>query len=58
MVLATLGIAKSSPRYLAAAFNPVTLNLLVATMSAIGILTHNDRPSAGNCLRRPAGERR
>jgi uncharacterized membrane protein YphA (DoxX/SURF4 family) len=58
MALATLGVAKNSPRYLAAAFNPITLNLLVAALSFVGLLTLDGRPSAANCLRRPREERR
>jgi hypothetical protein len=58
LALATLGVAKKSPRYLVAAFNPVSLNLLVAALSVVGVLTFDDRPSATNCLRRPSGEPR
>jgi hypothetical protein len=58
MALATFGVAKNSPRFLSAAFNPITLNLLVAALSFVGLLTFDDRPSAGNCLRRPGEERR
>ena len=53
MVFATIGVAKNSPRYLTAAFNPVTLNLLVAAVSLVGLLTDRDLPSAENCLRQP-----
>jgi hypothetical protein len=36
MVLATLGVAHSSPKYIRAAFNPVTLNLSVISLSLAG----------------------
>lgn len=58
MVLATLGVASKSPRYLVAAFNPVTLNALVIAISFVGLLTDRDRPSARRCLRQPPKERR
>jgi hypothetical protein len=34
-----------------AAFNPVTLNLLVAVLAAVGLLSLRDLPSARRCLR-------
>lgn len=58
MVLATIGVATKSPRYLTAAFNPVTLNALVIALSVVGLLTGRDQPSARRCLRRPPGGRR
>ena len=54
MFLAALGVTLTSPQYLVAAFNPLTLNLCVAALSAIALMTHSARPSAGRCLRRPA----
>ncbi|QGJ70938.1 Membrane protein YndG [Planctomycetales bacterium 10988] len=51
MVLATIGVFLNSPQYLMAAFNPISLNLLLATVSLIGLLTLRDLPSARRCLR-------
>jgi DoxX-like protein len=57
MVGAIAGVAYSSPGMLRAAFNPVTLNLSVAALAAIGWLTARELPSAARCLReRPGGE--
>ncbi len=53
MVVATIGVAWSAPRFLPAAFNPVTLNTLVAMMAVIALVTHSNRPTASCCLRRP-----
>ena len=53
MLAATLGIAWQSPRYLGAAFNPVTLNVCVAALALIDILQHDGAPSATCCLRSP-----
>ena len=52
-VVATVGVALTSPRYLGAAFNPVTLDLAVALLAVIDLLTLADLPTAGRCLRRP-----
>ena len=57
MVPATVGVATRSPRFLGAAFNPITLNLLVAALSAIGLLAGKP-PSARHCLRRQPEQRR
>ncbi len=51
MVLATVGVAINSPRYLTAAFNPVSLNLLLIVVAVIGLLVMKDLPSAHRCLR-------
>lgn len=51
MLLATLAVAINSPQFLLAAFNPVSLNLLLATVSLIGLLVMKDLPSARRCLR-------
>ena len=53
MLAAFAGVAIFSPQYLTAAFNPVTLNLLMFAMSLIGLLSNRDLPSARHCLRRP-----
>jgi hypothetical protein len=52
MVAAILNIAVYSASYLVAAFNPVTLNLLVVSLAVIGILSNTDLPSARRCLRK------
>ncbi|HVC93527.1 MAG TPA: DoxX-like family protein [Pirellulales bacterium] len=51
MVLATLMVAIVSPRYLTAAFNPVSLNVLLAAMATIGLLAGSEskHPSARRC---------
>ncbi len=54
MVAATVGVAVNSPQQITAAFNPVTLNLLLAVLAAIGLMSTTDLPSARRCLRRPA----
>lgn len=38
MTIALIGVASTSPRYLTAAFNPVTLNTLIAVLSAIALV--------------------
>lgn len=54
MPLALLAVAIQSPAYLAAAFNPVSLNLAVFALSLIALLTRSDLPSAARCVRRPS----
>jgi hypothetical protein len=53
MFAAAVAVAINSPAYLTAAFNPVTLNLAVAMLAAIGLLVARDLPSAKNCRRSP-----
>jgi DoxX-like protein len=53
MAAATIGVAVSSPRYLGAAFNPVSLNLAVACLAVIDLLVLSGLPSAARCRRRP-----
>jgi hypothetical protein len=53
MLLATIGVAAGSPRYLGAAFNPLSLNLAVACLAGIDLLVLKGVPSAGRCRRRP-----
>jgi uncharacterized membrane protein YphA (DoxX/SURF4 family) len=53
MVLALAGVAINSPHYLAAAFNPVTLNAAVIALSLITLVACPDVPSAGGCKRKP-----
>ena len=52
MIFATLGIVFSSPGYLAAAFNPITLNIAVIVLALIGYLSSAHLPSASRCLRK------
>ena len=53
MLLATIGVAVSSPRYLGAAFNPVSLNLAIACLATIDLMILKGLPSAARCRRRP-----
>jgi hypothetical protein len=53
MFLATLGVAATSPSFLTAAFNPVTLNLSVAALAVVALLNGTSLPTAANCLREP-----
>ncbi len=53
---ATLAVARRSPRFLRAAFNPVTLNLAVAALSLIAFVAGRRAPSARRCLRQPPQE--
>jgi DoxX-like protein/polyketide cyclase/dehydrase/lipid transport protein len=57
MLLATLVVGLNSPRYFAAAFNPASLNLAVASLAAIDLMVLGSIPSAARCLRRPGPER-
>lgn len=54
MVSALLAVGIASPSFLTTAFNPVTLNLAVAVLAVIGLLTGTDLPAAGNCRRKSA----
>jgi uncharacterized membrane protein YphA (DoxX/SURF4 family) len=49
MLGATAAVAVSSPRYLAAAFNPLTLNASVAALALVDLLNLADAPSAARC---------
>jgi uncharacterized membrane protein YphA (DoxX/SURF4 family) len=53
MALATLGVSLRSPAYLAAAFNPISLNLAVAALAVVDLLNLAEVPSAARCLRTP-----
>jgi len=53
MFAATLAVSVNSPAYLTAAFNPLTLNLALAALAAIGLSVAGNLPSAKKCLRRP-----
>ncbi len=51
MVAAAASVSISSPEYLIAAFNPVTLNVAMIALSLIGFLAGVDIPSARRCVR-------
>jgi hypothetical protein len=53
MAVALAAVALQSPSYLAAAFNPVTLNVGMVLLSIAGYLSAAELPSASRCLRRP-----
>lgn len=52
MVSAILAVGIMSPSFLTAAFNPLTLNLAVAALAVIGLLTGTNLPTASNCRRK------
>jgi uncharacterized membrane protein YphA (DoxX/SURF4 family) len=52
MLAAIAFVGAESPRYLSAAFNPVTLNLSMVALSVIGLLCRSNLPSASRCLRK------
>jgi len=53
LLLATVGVAVNSPRFIGAAFNPVSLDVATACLAAIDLLLVSDVPSATRCLRSP-----
>ena len=57
MFLAIVSVAITSPSYLTGAFNPLTLNLSVAALAAVSLLTGKNLPTATKCLRKsPEGK--
>lgn len=46
-------VAICAPAYLGAAFNPVTLNLAIAALSAICLIVGRELPTAASCRRQP-----
>jgi hypothetical protein len=56
MVLAMGSAILNSPRELSAAFNPVTLNVLMIAMALVGLACFGRFPSAGRCLRTKVSE--
>jgi uncharacterized membrane protein YphA (DoxX/SURF4 family) len=52
MTAALIVIGVTSAAYFTAAFNPVTLNVAMIALCAIGLLSGRDLPSARNCRRR------
>jgi len=57
MLTATIVVAIHSPVYLAAAFNPITLNLGVIALAIVGWVAAGSVPSASRCLRKPLKEK-
>jgi hypothetical protein len=57
MIVALAGVSFYSPNYLTEAFNPVTLNVAMIVLSAIGFAVSGQIPSAARCLRKPAEQR-
>jgi len=55
-LMATLGVAYGSPHYLGAAFNPVSLNLAIACLALIDLISLAEMPTASNCLRAPPSD--
>jgi uncharacterized membrane protein YphA (DoxX/SURF4 family) len=55
MLLALAAVGIKSPEYLKAAFNPVTLNLAMIALSAVGWIAAARVPSARRCLRTAPG---
>ncbi len=57
MIGATVSVAIHSPQFLVAAFNPVSLNVLMIALAVVGLLASRDLPSTRRCLRKhPEGE--
>lgn len=52
MPLAAIGVAITSPRFLAMAFNPIALNASVFALAVIALLESVDLPAARRCVRR------
>jgi DoxX-like family len=52
MLLATVAVGINSPHHLWAAFNPVSLNVMMIALSAVGLAGIPHIPSARRCLRR------
>ena len=53
MAAALAAVSFQSPEYLTAAFNPVSLNVAMIVLSAIGFAVSRQIPSAARCLRTP-----
>lgn len=56
MAAALFAVALRSPSHLVAAFNPVTLNVLMIVLSVAGFISSKQLPSASRCLRKPPKE--
>ena len=57
MVAATVGVVLTSPEYLTAAFNPLTLNVCVAALALVAYVAQQNAPTARTCLRKKPEER-
>ena len=58
MVAATATVIVLGPSYLTAAFNPVSLNVAVASIAVIDLMVEMETiPSASHCLREPPSEK-
>ena len=57
MPLVTAAVWLRSPQFFEAAFNPLTLNVAVASLAAIDLLVLASVPSAARCLRSPSPEK-
>ncbi len=53
MMVAFGNVAICSPEFLAGAFNPMSLNVLMISMAFVALLSRRDLPSARHCLRFP-----
>ncbi len=53
MPIAAFAVGTHSPRYLGAAFNPVSLNASVAALAIVDILSLGFAPTASRCRRTP-----
>jgi hypothetical protein len=51
MLAATVAVIAFSPHYLVAAFNPLTLNLSIASLCLVDLVNLADAPSAAQCRR-------
>jgi hypothetical protein len=52
MFAALFSVAATSPGFLSAAFNPVTLNLMVTALAFIDLLVCKNLPTARTCRRK------
>ena len=53
MMVAIGNVAICSREFLAGAFNPVSLNVLMISMAFVALLSRRDLPSTRHCLRFP-----
>jgi len=53
MIVGIPVVALTAPEYLSTAFNPLTLNLSIAALALIAIISGRDLPSAARCRRKP-----
>jgi hypothetical protein len=53
MIILTFGAMFSQPSLFVAPFNPLTLNLAMASLALVGLWAGHDLPTARNCRRRP-----